>query len=377
MLSRLSDIVTRHRRKFIVAGIVVGGTFMALKYAQKKIIEFQENQAREFFEKSRRMQHFESTESTCNQLIIGMGSELIQAILRECDMDELLEQLRDNPSNKLELWEEMKIVSFTRLTTFIYASSMLAVSLRIQLNLLGGYLYRDTISAFEEDGVKEPKQQKVNDDVKQQYLLLIRHFITEGGLSDLVHLIRSKVKAVVKDLPLTKRLNLADIEQLFWSLQMSINSDPNSDPCSKLCKYMLPSALRDFTQSSPVLQKMFTETIDLLESDDVSNVCSNNICRGFSLATDAIAESTSESLLAQNQVNHKAEDASSRGSLPNINSAQIALAKIIPIISGLTAKGFDSKTHPQNLATSLITFYVVSEKCKLLGANIYETFSSA
>ncbi|KAM7358871.1 peroxisomal biogenesis factor 3 isoform 1-T3 [Cochliomyia hominivorax] len=386
MLNRLRDFLTRHRRKFVITGVVVGGTFIALKYAQKKLIEMQERQAREFLEKTRRLQHFDSTEKTCNQVIIGMGSELMQAILKECSTDELLSELRENPPNKLELWEEMKIVAFTRLTTFIYASSMLVVALRIQLNLLGGYLYNDTVTQMGAEG-KSSKKPKIPDDLKQQYLSLIRYFLQDGGLSELIRLIRSKVIEVMKQLPLTKKLNLADMEQLFWSLQMAINSDPNTDPCSKMCKYLMPSQIQDLTAGSCVLQKMFIETMDLLESDDASSLCSNNICRGFSLAVDAMAESISETVVLtqksqgdkQNNNNNTTIASTDKTSLDmlNINSVQIALAKIIPIVSGLTSKGFDKSTRPQNLATSLITFYVVSERCKVLGANVYETFSSS
>lgn len=372
MLSRLRDFLTRHRRKFIVTGVVIGGTFFVVKYAQRKIIEMQEKQARDFLDKSRRLQHFESTERTCNQVILGMGGELIQAIIKECSTDDLLQQLRENPPNKLELWEEMKIESFTRLTTFIYASSMLVVALRVQLNILGGYLYLDTTSA-QDGGTNKPK---INDDLKQQYLSLIRYFIQEGGLSELIRLIRSKVIAVMRQLPLTKPLSLADTEQLFWSLQMAINSEPNTDPCSKMGRYILPAHLPDYCTGGILLQKMFNETLDLLESDDASSVCSNNICRGFSLAVDAIAENYKETAMpaVASQSNQQQQQ---QNDFFNINSIQIALARVIPIVSGLTSNGFDSNTRPQNLATSLLTFYVISEKTKVLGANVYETFSSA
>lgn len=371
-MSRFQDFLTRHRRKFIVTGIVVGGSYIALKYAKKRFIEMQEKQAREFMEKTRRMQHFESTERTCNQVILGMGAELIQAIIKECSTEELLRQLRENPPNKVELWEEMKIESFTRLTTYIYASSMLVVALRVQLNVLGGYLYHDTTKAMSDSSATP----QISDDLKHHYLSLIRYFIQEGGLSELVRLIRSKVIAVMRQLPLTKQLSLSDMEQLFWSLQMSINSDPQTDPCSKMCKYLLPSQLPDYIKGRSLLEKMFNETMDLLESDDASSVSSNNISRGFSLALDAIAESYRETVVASTSTEAAEKTVKDNGFL-NINAVQIALARVIPIVSGLTAKGFDSKTRPQNLATSLLTFYVVSEKSKVLGANIYETFSAA
>lgn len=387
MLSRLRGFVTRHRRKFIVTGVVIGGTFLIIKYAQRKLIEIQERQAHEFIEKQRRMQHFESTERTCNQVIIGMSTELINAIIEECSTTELLEKLRDNPSNKLELWEEMKIVAFTRLTTFIYATSMLVVTLRIQLNLLGGYLYKDITT----------EQKKITDETKQCYLSLIRHFLHDGGLRDLVHLIRDKVTSVFSSVPLTKSLALADMEQIFYSLQMSINSDPN-DPNSKLAKYMMPTECPEYG-AYPLFDKMYNETLDLLDSDDASVVCSQNICRGFSLAVDAIAERMGETIrigrLCGGSVttnaaksddgtndDYAAGDAASaiasqnNNALLNINKVEIALAKVIPIVSGLTTKGFDAATRPQNLATSLVTFYLVSDKTKMLGTNVYESFCS-
>lgn len=385
MLSRLQDFLSRHRRKFIVTGVLVGGTIFAARYAQRRFVEFQEKQAREFFERKRRTTHFESTEKTCNQVILGMGEEMCQAVLRECSTDELLEQLRQNPKNKLELWEDMKIVAFTRLATYVYASSMLVIALRVQLNLLGGYIYRDIMT----------EQKQVTDELKQQYLSLIRHFITDSGIRDLARYIRTQVIAVTKTIPLSEQLSLSDLEQLFWSLQMAINADTRRDPNSRMSKYLLPS---QNPSHSPLLQKMVNETLDLLESEDAVGVCSHNVSRGFVLACDAIAESMGETLqhLPQAKVQtqqeqrvkfnqagslgastSKTQNGLENNNLLNINRVLLALAKLIPIISGLTSRGFDTTSRPHNLPTQLLTFYVVAEKTKTLGANVYESFSSA
>jgi peroxin-3 len=42
---------------------------------------------------------------------------------------------------KLETWGELKIVCFTRLMVSIYSVSLLSVFLRLQINILGGYLF--------------------------------------------------------------------------------------------------------------------------------------------------------------------------------------------------------------------------------------------
>ncbi|ALC44670.1 Pex3 [Drosophila busckii] len=372
MLSRLQDFLSRHRRKLVVTGALVGGTIYAARYARRKLVEYQEKQARDFFERTRRMHHFESTERTCNQVILGMGEEMCQAVLKECSTDELLEQLRQNPSNKLELWEQMKIVSFTRLATFIYASSMLVIALRVQLNLLGGYIYRDIMN----------EQSQITDELKQQYLSLIRHFITDDGITDLARYIRTKVLEVLKAMPLTRQLSLADTEQIFWSLQMAINGDTRHDPNSRMSKYLLPdvSRVQQRKNCSPQLLQMYNETLDLLESEDCVSVCSQNVSRGFVLSCDAIAESMGDSLqqLAPSESVNKESSSSqtNNNNLLNINTVLLALAKIIPIISGLTSRGYDSAARPHSLATQLLSFYVVAEKSKMLGANVYETFSS-
>ncbi|EDW26225.1 GL24760 [Drosophila persimilis] len=386
MLSRLQDFLSRHRRKFIVTGVLVGGAYCAARYAQRKLVEIHEKQAREMFERTRRTHHFESTEKTCNQVILGLGEEMCDAVLRECSTDELLEQLRQNPKNKVELWEEMKVVAFTRLATFVYASSMLVIALRVQLNLLGGYIYRDITT----------EQTRITDELKQQYLSLIRHFITEDGIRDLVRYIRTQVIAVVKSsMPLSRQLSLNDLEQLFWSLQMAINADTRRDPNSKMTKYLLPSQSSSF---SPLLQQMYNETLDLLESEDAISVCTHNVTRGFVLACDVIAESLGETLhhlptaevqkQAETQQSQQFNQSSSSTSLPssqavdnnnllNINTVLMAMAKLIPIISGITSGGYDSSARSTNLPTQLLSFYLVAEKSKTLGANVYETFSSA
>lgn len=360
MFSSIRGFLSRHRRKFVVTGVVVGGSFLIFKYAQKKLRDFQERQAREFLERTQRIQYFESQERNCNQVIMGISTDLCNEILKLVNNDELLDRLRRNPENKVELWEELKIIAFTRLAVFIYATSMLNVTLRVQMNVIGGYVYKDIMQ----------EENKITEDIREAYLSSIRHFLGDG-LVNLVQLIKSKIKAIIKTHSLTTRLNLSDIEQLFWSIQMTINSDAN-DPNSKLANYVMPPQLGN---SGEILDKMYSETLDLLESEDVSTICSNNICRGFSIAVDSIAECMAESVKSILKDDESSASTSSSSLKFNVNNIELALAKVIPILNGLTAKGVDSSKKPQNFVTSIVTFFLVSEKCKTLGANVYEVFS--
>ncbi|GAB0091642.1 peroxisomal biogenesis factor 3 [Sergentomyia squamirostris] len=378
MFAGVKNFLSRHKRKFIVGGVIVGGSVLALRYAQRKLREFQEEQAREFLEKTRRLQHFESTERTCNQTIVGLAPGVFEEINKLLSAEELLEQLRKKPDNKKELWDEMKVNSFTRITTMVYASSILVVTLRIQLNLVGGYLYRDSTKPTSSNTVVTP-------DVQQMYLALIQHFLRDG-LKQLSRLIEGKVRHIMKDYDLSRQLTIGDIEQIFWSIQMAVNNDPQS-PNNHLARYVFPEDVN----GNQTLIRLFTDTMDLLESEEVSTLCTNNISRGFSIVVDFLVRYYSEPNGKRNGVlkdgghqettsSTKVEEipSTSKESLNkifDINSVQSPLAKLIPIITGLVSKPFSETTKPQSLATALVILFLVSDKIKILGANVYEVFN--
>lgn len=373
MFSSVKNFLSRHKRKFIVTGVIVGGGVLALQYAQRKLREFQEAQTREFIQRTRRSQHFESTERTCNQAIMGVAPALCDKILKRLNTDIILQQLREMPENKVELWNELKVQAFTRLTTLVYACSMLVVSLRIQLNILGGYLYKDTIADGQTELTKE----------NQQRYLSLSQYLLDDGVEKLVTLIERKVREVLGQYELKQNLSLADTEQIFWSIQMAVNSDVQ-DPNSTLGKYILQEEL-DYPNETELLSKMYAETLDMLESDEASSLNTYNVSRGFSIVMDSIADyyyeplkKTGMDIANENSISLPStskSDLNVSTPMPNINSVQLPLAKLIPIVNGLSGKPFSVNVRPASLSTSLVTLYLVSDKVKILGANVYEVFS--
>ncbi len=356
-----------------MTGVIVGGGVLALQYAQRKLREFQEAQTREFIQRTRRSQHFESTERTCNQAIMGVAPALCDKILKRLNTDIILQQLREMPENKVELWNELKVQAFTRLTTLVYACSMLVVSLRIQLNILGGYLYKDTIADGQTELTKE----------NQQRYLSLSQYLLDDGVEKLVTLIERKVREVLGQYELKQNLSLADTEQIFWSIQMAVNSDVQ-DPNSTLGKYILQEEL-DYPNETELLSKMYAETLDMLESDEASSLNTYNVSRGFSIVMDSIADyyyeplkKTGMDIANENSISLPStskSDLNVSTPMPNINSVQLPLAKLIPIVNGLSGKPFSVNVRPASLSTSLVTLYLVSDKVKILGANVYEVFS--
>lgn len=389
MFSSVRNFLSRHKRKFLVTGVLVGGTALALQYAQRKLREFQEQQARDFIERQRRTQHFELTERTCNQAIMGVSQPLCDELLRTLDTEPIVQQLRGRPDNKQELWLELKVLAFTRLVTLVYACSMLVVSLRVQLNILGGYMYRESVSG----------RVHLTANMQQTYLSLNQHFLG-AGIARMGALIEAKVRSILGEYDLRQEMSLADVEQAFWSIQRAVNSD-ETDPSGNMARYILPAALPDDSGDSETMARLFAETLDMLESEDAVSLNTYNVTRGFSIVMDSIAEfyyeplqkttnGLSEALATAPTTNGGGQvvditDLCNATSAPitkadlnvaaNINQVRLPLAKIIPIVNGLASKAFSAAVKPPSLSTSLVTLFLVSDKVKTLGANVYEVFS--
>lgn len=125
---------------------------------------------------TRKKQHFESTERTCNQTILSLSKIVNENILSSLDTELIVHELQENPENKLALWEQMKVMIFTRICVIVYALSILQVTLRIQLNIIGGYLYRDSVC--EDDPL-------IDGELQAKYLSLCHHFVGPG-IEDLI-----------------------------------------------------------------------------------------------------------------------------------------------------------------------------------------------
>lgn len=368
MLGAIRNFFSRHRRKFVVTGLVLGSGVFLIKIIQYKLREFQERQAREIAERFKRMQHYESTERTCNQTIVGLAPTVSEKALRNLGTAEILEKLRSNPDNKLELWEELKILAFARIVTLVYASSMLAVTLKTQINLLGGYLYKDTV---------EQDDKQVTVDIQTTYLSMIQHFMGDG-LDALMDTIRKNVTTVMQRYSLKQQLTLADAETLFWSIQVALSSEESTSPTKNIASYTLPKEIN----RSDLLSKMYDETLDVLESPEVTDVCLSNISNGFSLIVDKLAEYYAEAESSSKSALNVVVTPEG-GTVSNINNIKISLAKLIPIVNGLTSKPLGTNGTISNGLTngfngdamaSLVARFMQTEKLKTLGVNVYETF---
>ncbi|XP_019382672.1 PREDICTED: peroxisomal biogenesis factor 3 isoform X1 [Gavialis gangeticus] len=364
MLRSLWSFLKRHKKKCLFLGTVLGGVYLLGKYGQKKIREIQEREAAEYIAQARRQYHFESNQRTCNMTVLSMLPTLRDGLMHQLNSESLTSLLKNRPANKLEIWEDLKIISFTRSIVAIYSTCMLVVLLRVQLNIIGGYIYLDNAAVC-----KNGTMPLAPPEVQQQYLSSIQHLLGDG-LTELITVVKQAVQKVFGSISLKHTLSLLELEQKLKEIRKLVEQHKDSDKIGSyypLCYYMMPdeenplaSQACGLTEKDVATIKLLNETRDMLESPDFGTVLRTCLNRGFSRLLDNMAEffRPTEQDLCQNS------------SVNSLSSVSLPLAKIIPIING-QIHSVCSET-PSHFVQDLL----MMEQVKDFAANVYEAFST-
>ncbi|XP_056150089.1 peroxisomal biogenesis factor 3 [Lampris incognitus] len=368
MFSSAWNFVKRHRRKFILAGAVVGGVYFLGKYAQKKMREIQEREATEYIAQARRQFHFESNQRTCNMTVLSMLPTLKEAITHHLNSESLTALLKTKPANKLEIWEDLKIISFTRSIVAVYSTCMLVVLLRVQLNIIGGYLYlENSVGSSGKTSLAPP-------DVQQQYLSSIQHLLGDG-LIELMTVVKRAVQDTLGGMSLKQNMSLLELEQqLNWIraqveggslLDQGASAEPGAQ--RPLTCYMMTdeeNSLSDqacgLTESDVMTIKLLNETRDMLDSPDLSTVLNTCLNRGFSRLLDNLAEF----------FRPPPGDPTFCSAPDSLSAVSLPLAKIIPIVNGQI--NTICSENPSHFVQDLLMIDQVKE----FAAIVYDTFST-
>ncbi|CAG5928476.1 peroxisomal biogenesis factor 3 [Menidia menidia] len=356
MFSSVWNFIKRHKRKFIFTGAVVGGVYLLGKYAQMKIKEIQEKEATEYIAQARRQFHFESNQRTCNMTVLSMLPPLKEAIVTHLNSENLTALLKTKPANKLEIWEDLKIISFTRTIVAVYSTCMLVVLLRVQLNIIGGYLYLDNSAG------KSAMTPLAPPDVQQQYLSSIQHLLGDG-LTELMSVIKKAVQNSLGSVSLKQSLSLLELEQqLSW-----IRAEVEAASDRSLSWYLLANgedALADqacgLTEKDVMTIRLLNETRDMLDSPDFSTVLNVCLNRGFSRLLDNLAEF----------FRPPAGDSTPSSAPDSLPAVSLPLAKIIPIVNG------QINTICSETPSHFVQDLLMNDQVKEFAANVYESFST-
>ena len=202
MFSWVGNFYRRHKRKLFITGLVLGGTYAAGKYLQYRVEKYFEKKYLDQATQARKDYHFRSNQKTCSMTFISFLPNIRNVIAEQLNTEELLEVLRLGPANKLELWEQLKLLSFARCITCIIINVVVYVFLKVQMNIMGGYMFIDgsTDDSEEDTGTSTKGERIAFREIQEEYLNTVK-YILDHGLSDLIDDVSRAVKGLYKVLP--------------------------------------------------------------------------------------------------------------------------------------------------------------------------------
>ncbi|XP_047162081.1 peroxisome biogenesis protein 3-2-like [Vigna umbellata] len=210
MLS-VRDFWRRHRRKvFYTVGVLGSGYLLYKLYGahrhgvQELEREVAAQRETEELMKAQMQAHFENIQRISDVTLPHAMHDLNFRITEELDLSHLLERLiqgKGQPnsltqSEKLDLWSRLKILSFTRMTLSVWATTMLSLYTKVQVNILGRHLYIDTARSLGISDLLESVDVVDREDHKK--FLDSVDFLSQHGMPALISDMEAATKEVLK-----------------------------------------------------------------------------------------------------------------------------------------------------------------------------------
>ena len=127
------------------------------------------------------------------QLLVPLRNKIFGAL----NIEEVTAALNSQPQNKLELWEDLKLLGFSRTMTSVIATCTLYMFLQVQMNIIGGYMYLESIDSLTgtadiSELIHDIEMDKSISSLQREYMNNIR-FLLEDGILKMI----DDVKGVV------------------------------------------------------------------------------------------------------------------------------------------------------------------------------------
>ncbi|XP_016474110.1 peroxisome biogenesis protein 3-2-like [Nicotiana tabacum] len=202
----------RHKRKVYVTLGVIGSGYLLFKLYdghRRRLSDLERELAderrNEELIRSQVKAHFENIQGIADSTTLPhVMRNLRSRIEEELDLALLTERLmkgKDQPNSltaaeKLELWERLKILTFTRIVLSLWATTVLSLYIRVQVNILGRHLYIDTARGLG-TSCQLDEADLIDRDDEQQFLASA-DYLTNVGLPALISSFETAASEVLK-----------------------------------------------------------------------------------------------------------------------------------------------------------------------------------
>eukprot|EP00188_Purpureofilum_apyrenoidigerum_P005558 Plantae.Rhodophyta-Purpureofilum_apyrenoidigerum.ctg7362.p1 GENE.Plantae.Rhodophyta-Purpureofilum_apyrenoidigerum.ctg7362~~Plantae.Rhodophyta-Purpureofilum_apyrenoidigerum.ctg7362.p1 ORF type:complete len:347 (-),score=68.16 Plantae.Rhodophyta-Purpureofilum_apyrenoidigerum.ctg7362:253-1293(-) len=274
----------RHRLKLIL--VVGGATALYVYYTlRQKYLLITKTLEEERTDGASRLQDgFAVSLTQAKEVLRNLLPEMKSIIFPLADTDKLVLSLKSNQSgvDRKEIWEELKIVSFSRPIACVYAIALLQLILITKFNLVGRYTSNDNSIAELPNGFLLKR-------TKQSYISLARRTLLSSCMEDLVRTVKLSVKDTIGAIELSKRVSGAELTLNMLHIRRAVESSSKEnlrkllvDSCRNL------DANMENWGDGDNIAALLAEEADILESNDTATVLGEILDYGFEMVETLI-----------------------------------------------------------------------------------------
>jgi len=337
LFESLKNFVQKNRKKIAITSGIFGGIYLIGRFAKGKLVELQETMAldqitRENIKKRYQRNQFDCLTTTANFLPILLEEisstynvEIITARLQHTkntniqvnpdDPEQDLEKIQKlEKKTKRELWEELKIMSFTRLIASVYIINLISLFTYLQINLIGRYVYIDSVitlnhnksdnnatTSTRERALSNESSQGLSTEIQAKYLAF-SYYLIHVGWKELAEKVKKETEKEIGPLLLNGKITFENLIEIFNRIRMNVEETSKIPTKSKKYKdlnkdlnmthYIINNEKYDneilatVTNNEKItidnkLKNLLNETRDILESQDFSAVLSSCLNDSF------------------------------------------------------------------------------------------------
>lgn len=216
------DFLWRHKYKI---GATAAATIALKRIVEHQVAKSYEKSQADMAELARKQVHYDRNKQAGNTTAVAVLPEIKSAVEEHLKCDELIGILKKeqrNPLNRdratvLKRWDEVKVVVFTELVASVYSLALIVTFLRVQLNILGGYLYVRTMGAAGAEGLPT-----MSPAIQKAYLSQAQYLRTHG-VATLIDRLRPRINALLAAHPIgeSPKFELIDFSKCLKDAQFA------------------------------------------------------------------------------------------------------------------------------------------------------------
>ncbi|KAL5657865.1 hypothetical protein ACJX0J_031028, partial [Zea mays] len=218
----------RHRRKILVTLGVAGLGYAAYRFYDRRRAQLvrveqlraMEERAAADLVKNQLQTHFEKVKMICDTTTLPLAMHhLSDKIMSQLDISKLIDKLRQGkvdssaltPNEKYDTWEEIKIKSFTKTVSSMWAMTLLSLYVRVQVTILGRHLYLD-FARDTTDAQLQAESDTFSENGHKSFLAMADYLVTDKITAFIMQMQRAATE-VLKEKPLKDRMNMDQVLQ--------------------------------------------------------------------------------------------------------------------------------------------------------------------